>query len=62
MIGDEIDVYGSPEELVEKVRFYLKNDDLRAFIANAGYRRTLADHTFGARFKDLFQRMGLSDG
>jgi len=54
--------HGSPEELVEKLRFYFKNEDLRAFIANAGCRRTLPDHTFGARFQDLCQCTELSNG
>lgn len=61
-IGEEIDVYGTPDELIEKIRFYLEYNDLRESIALAGHRRTLSSHTFTARFRDLFERMGLNNG
>jgi spore maturation protein CgeB len=33
--------YGSPEELLTKLRFYLKRDEARHRIATAGYERCL---------------------
>ncbi|WP_413287828.1 glycosyltransferase [Bdellovibrio sp. HCB337] len=61
-ISDEMDVYGSIDELVDKVKFYLENADQREAMANAGYQRTLKDHSFSARFTKLFQEMGLKNG
>lgn len=37
---------------------YLEDDGLRQTIAEAGNRRTLADHTFPKRFRAVFQQMG----
>jgi spore maturation protein CgeB len=58
---EEIAIYANPDDLVEKVRFYLAHESLRESIAAAGYRRTLAGHTFAARFQAAFRRMGLVD-
>jgi spore maturation protein CgeB len=55
----EMVFYRSAGELVDKVRYYLAHDDERERIAEAGYRRTLRDHTYDRRFKDLFAAIGL---
>lgn len=62
LIGDEIAIYGTPEDMVEKVRFYLKNGDIRESIASAGYQRTLSDHTYTQHFNSLFVAMGIKHG
>ena len=59
-IGDEIALYSSPEELVEKAHYYLKQEDEREAIAQRGHERTLRDHTMERRFRELFERIGLS--
>ena len=51
---------GHRHDLVEKVRYYLKHEDERAAIAQAGYERTLREHTYVHRFRDIFGQMGLS--
>lgn len=58
-IGEEIAVFNSPDELLSKVRFYLDQPELRLAIAQAGYERTVKDHTYAQRFNDLFARMGI---
>lgn len=58
-IGEEIAVFNSPDELLSKVRFYLDQPELRLAIAQAGYERTIKDHTYARRFNDLFARMGI---
>ena len=58
-IDKEIAVYADADDLVEKVKFYLEHEELREEIVEAGYRRTLKDHTFAQRFQSVFQRMGL---
>ena len=60
-INREIGVYSDPDDLVEKVKFYLVHSELRESIAAEGYERTLNTHTFEKRFQKVFQRMGLAD-
>jgi spore maturation protein CgeB len=56
-IGDEITIYTSPEELVEKVRYYLKHEAERESISQNGYERTLRDHTMEKRFRELIENV-----
>ena len=58
-IGTEIGVYLDPDDLVQKVKLYLADEALREAIAEAGYARTMKDHTFENRFGHVFSRMGL---
>jgi len=57
--GREIAVFSSMRELVDGVRHYLTHDDERQAIADAGYARTLAEHTYAHRFGAIFERIGL---
>lgn len=57
-IGDEIAIFNTPEELVEKVSFYLKYEDEREMMRQKGEGRVLADHTYGHRFKSVFKGLG----
>lgn len=59
-IGEELAVYLSPDDLIDKIRYYLVDDELRSKIAHAGYQRTLNDHTFACRFPRVFAEMGLA--
>lgn len=52
-IGEEVETYSSKEELVEKVRYYLKNENKRLKIAKAGQKRTLREHTYKERMREL---------
>ncbi len=58
-IGKEIGIYIDADDLVEKVRMYLNDDSLMESVALAGYRRTLAEHTFARRFETVFKRIGI---
>jgi len=55
-IGEELVIYQSPEQLVERVAYYLEHENEREAIAARGYRRTLEEHTMEARFRELFAR------
>ena len=55
----EMVFYRDRRELVDKARFYLANDALRARIAQAGRRRALAEHTWQHRFRAAFREAGL---
>lgn len=58
-IGEEIAVYISPDDLIEKVQYYLADGELMASIAAAGYARTLQEHTYARRFERVFSQLGL---
>jgi len=58
-VGNEIDTYRSPDELVDKARFYLANPDAAEKLRKAGYRRALRDHTWRNRFEELFTKLNL---
>jgi spore maturation protein CgeB len=58
-IGREIAVFSSTDELVEQARHWLEHPAERAAVADAGYRRVRAEHTYDHRFADIFAAIGL---
>ncbi|EKD78357.1 MAG: hypothetical protein ACD_41C00364G0009 [uncultured bacterium] len=54
-IDQEIAAYGSADELISKVRYYLEHAVEREAIAKAGQQRTLKDHTYRQRMTELDQ-------
>jgi hypothetical protein len=58
-IGREIVTWKSPEELVDKTRYFLAHPTERERIAAAGQQRATRDHTWEKRFRGLFDRLGL---
>lgn len=61
-IGKEVVCFHSVEEMIERVQYYLAHDEERRAIADAGYERTLRDHTYEQRFRAIFACMGVSGG
>ena len=55
----DVSVFDCDESLLGKIKFYLKEDAQRTQIANAGYERTLAEHTYEKRFEEIFAVIGL---
>jgi spore maturation protein CgeB len=51
--GKEIVSYANEDELVERGRYYLGHDEERLQIAADGQRRTLAEHGYDRRMKEL---------
>lgn len=50
--------FGSVEELLDKVRYYLSHEDERQRIAKAGYRRVTAGrHTYLDRLKEILDQV-----
>ncbi len=45
--------YASPSEAVEGIKNLLRNDDQRRSVANSGQFRTLRDHTYAVRMKQV---------
>jgi spore maturation protein CgeB len=70
--ADDLESYYQPEkevvcfdgidELADKIKYYLANDQERRTIAERGYQRTLREHTYSQRFQQIFRTMGLLDG
>jgi spore maturation protein CgeB len=58
-LGREVGVFARPEDLVDQIRYWLEHDDERQAVADAGYRRVLAEHTYDHRFAAIFAALGL---
>ncbi len=58
-LGEEVGVYDGEDDLIEQVGHWLGDADRRAAVAEAGYRRTVAEHTYDHRFAAIFEAMGL---
>jgi len=57
--GKEIVIYRDTNDLIDKIKYYLKRDEERRDIARAGYERILRDHTYEKRFNEIFKIVGL---
>jgi hypothetical protein len=51
--GREVVTYQGADDLVEKITHYVEHDDERTAIARAGQARTLRDHTYAQRMRQL---------
>jgi hypothetical protein len=54
-VGKEIVTYTTPQDCVEKIRYYLKHEEERNEIAEAGYQRTVRDHSFVNRMAQVIE-------
>jgi spore maturation protein CgeB len=52
-LGSEVVTYAGVDDLVEKARHYLAHEDERQVIAAAGQARTLRNHTYEVRMREL---------
>jgi spore maturation protein CgeB len=59
-VGKEIAVFDSDEQLLQQVEHWLAHPAERAAVAEAGYRRVLAEHTYDHRFAQIFATAGLA--
>ena len=59
--GKEIVYYdGTIKDLVDKINYYLPREEERRRIAEAGYERTVKEHTYKIRFEQIFKIIGLN--
>lgn len=56
-IDKEIVCYHNKEDLVDKIKYYLKHDSKREKIRHAGRERCLRDHTWHKRFSNVFEEI-----
>jgi spore maturation protein CgeB len=57
--GKEITLFSDIVDLKDKIKYYLNHDEERENIRQAGFRRTLNDHTYEKRLYNIFQTMRL---
>ncbi|TYP69851.1 CgeB family protein [Paenibacillus methanolicus] len=55
--GLEIVTYASPQEMIEKIDYYLAHEHERREIAIRGMRRAMSDHTYARRLDLMFQML-----
>lgn len=58
-IDDEVVCFGGTDDLIAKTKYFLAHETERARIADAGFRRSMREHTYENRFSDIFQQIGL---
>jgi spore maturation protein CgeB len=58
-VGEEVVCFHDPEDLVDRCRYFLAHETERRAIADAGFGRTLREHTYERRFTELFRAAGL---
>ena len=57
--NEEMVFYQDTDDLIQKIKYYLKSGEERENIAGAAYARTLAEHTYEKRFEDIFRNSRL---
>jgi len=56
-IGKEIIIFNDVRELLSLINYYLDDDDRREYVANSGYVRCHADHTFEKRLRNMIDML-----
>lgn len=59
-LGDEIEIYRTVEELIEKIQVLAKNSEKRKRLRYNGQKRVLADHTIMKSLKQIGDVLGVS--
>ncbi len=59
--GREIELFATVAEARDKIRYYLTHDSMRRAIAEAGYRRAHAEHTYDRRLTAALDRLAARD-
>jgi spore maturation protein CgeB len=52
-VGKEVEVFDTDDEMVDKVRYYLENDEARKRIALAGQKKVLEHFTYRSRMEEI---------
>ena len=55
--GKELVTFNDENDCLEKIRYYLTQEEERAMIAKAGQERTLRDHGFVSRARTLVEEI-----
>ena len=57
-VGEEIDVFSSPEELSQKIRYYLKHESIRKDMVDRAYGRCVPAYSYDHRAVEIATLMG----
>lgn len=57
-IGKDLEVYASEDELMEKAAYYLEHEEERRTIAENGYNKVKAHHTYVMRLREMLEIIG----
>jgi spore maturation protein CgeB len=60
-LGEEVAVFDGLDDLIEQVDHWLTHEPERRRVAETGYRRVLAEHTYDHRFQAIFAELGLTE-
>lgn len=52
--GEDIVLYESLDDMIEKCKYYIKHEKERQQIADNGYGKIVSGHTYDIRFKEIF--------
>lgn len=55
-IGKEVDTFSSPDELIEKIEYYLNHEEKRKEMARRARERCLKEHTFHERLEFVLEK------
>lgn len=55
--GNDLDFFGSEDELIDKITFYLKNDDIRKQAAQRGKEKVTKYHTPLSRINEIISKI-----
>lgn len=58
-IGKEVVCFKNIEDLIYKIKYYLKHNKKRESIARAGYERTIRDHSYEKRLNEIFKSINM---
>ncbi len=56
--GEDFEVYGSKEEYLQKIDYYLRHEEERKAIARNGHDKVAAGHTFRHRVREMMDLLG----
>ena len=57
LLGEEIEIFENTKQLLSKINFYLKNQDLRDRISKQGYKKTTSNHDSKIRLNYIFSQI-----
>lgn len=60
-LDQEVAIFEGEGDLAEKVCYWLDHEDERGRVAEAGYRRVMAEHTYDHRFAAIFEELELAE-
>ena len=58
-INKEIAIFKNYDDLVDKIKFYLKNDKIRDQVAKNAHNKVLSKHTYHHRYDEIFKKINL---